>query len=282
MTFFIVLIVVLAELNRLSLAPLRGSAWPLACYRLLAVKLNLRGRLGSLTPLVCVAVTSAVVVYLQLYVIRSEGLLGFVAGVTVLLFCCGPRDLLADIDDYTFDHLDTNGPQTLGKGNLLAGIASEQSDMDGAVMRKIAVSAFDAVFAPVIWYVILGPVGAVLYRLTSTLARDHSEISGAERKAIGAFSNVLAWMPGLLFAFALGLAGALAPVIEVLRRSANNLPALPEWLGAAALAALARHRDSQHANKHVDAVFTMWRLVRRGIIVFLVVLGLLVAAGIVD
>ncbi|MFV8834628.1 regulatory signaling modulator protein AmpE [Aquisalimonas sp.] len=72
--------------------------------------------------------------------------------------------------------------------------------------------AGDTVFAPVFWFLLLGPVGIVLYRV-SYLAWRYSARSANpgprfRRSADGLFL-LLAWLPSRLTALSLGLAGSL-------------------------------------------------------------------------
>ena len=93
---------------------------------------------------------------------RLLGLASLVLGVLVLAWTWGPRDLDIDVEAV----LDAPDPQTrVERLVLLApepGTAfADGADLPGGVMR----SALRRWFAPLLWFLLLGPAGALLYRL---------------------------------------------------------------------------------------------------------------------
>ena len=106
MTFFVILIVLVAELTWLSFAPLRSDRWIRRWHAWLARNARLREWIGAPGIIVSIGVPVAAVVWVFTGVLADSGFWALVAGVLVLLFSCGPRDLASEIDFYRQTYLD--------------------------------------------------------------------------------------------------------------------------------------------------------------------------------
>lgn len=135
--------------------------------------------------------------------------------VVVLFFCLGPRDLGNEVGDYCAA-LD-RGDEERSRSVLaeLADVPASAANVDTAsVEDAVFVQANNRIFAVVFWFVLLGPVGAWLFRL-SDLARkravafadDPAEPAFVDRLAI-AFHGVLAWLPARLAVIGYALGGS--------------------------------------------------------------------------
>lgn len=100
------------------------------------------------------------------YAIGDSWLWALVA-LAVLLFCLGPRDLDRDVDEAL-----TNGE------NLALGLVPAD-DAHAAGMR-IYVAALARWFGVIIWFVLLGIPGALLYRITERLCERNNCNSDGE------------------------------------------------------------------------------------------------------
>ncbi len=80
---------------------------------------------------------------------------------------------------------------------------SDQQTVD--VMRAVLHESNDRFFAVIFWFVVLGPLGALLYRLTSHTMRN----SGSATLAAAArqLQAILAWAPAHLVAMGYALTG---------------------------------------------------------------------------
>lgn len=100
-------------------------------------------------------------------------------------------------------------------GRLAPGVVVPR-DVDGQVRTALAGAfqrAGDTVFAPVFWFLVLGPVGIVLYRVSYLAWRYGARAANPGprfRRSARRVFVVLAWIPARLTALALGLAGSLS------------------------------------------------------------------------
>jgi len=186
MTFIVTLVALLIE-RFFDWSHLRNWQWYALYQR------QIFARIPGLPPLVKLA---AGIIPLLLAVLLLEfllkdalyGVLSIFLNVFVLLYCLGPKNLWAD---------------TFASITALAN-ANEQEEGHQQLLHSIFSEANQRVFSVVFWYAILGPVGALLYRLLAVSAQDEnmSELVQPARMAEAA----LDWVPArvLTFIFALG------------------------------------------------------------------------------
>ncbi|HEY7906548.1 MAG TPA: hypothetical protein VIC53_06470 [Wenzhouxiangella sp.] len=100
------------------------------------------------------------------YLIGGQFLWALVA-LIVLLFCLGPRDLDRDVD------------QALAQGDhQVLGIAA--SDDAHAAGMRVYVAALSRWFGVIVWFVLLGIPGALLYRITERLCERSVDVKENE------------------------------------------------------------------------------------------------------
>ena len=101
------------------------------------------------------------------------------------------------------------------------------------------------VFGVMAWFIVLGPVGAILYRLAALLADrwGSGQDAGADSGAFGHFARsayaVIDWLPVRLTAFSFAMTGNFTDAIECWREQAASWRALVLWLFLILLATLA-------------------------------------------
>lgn len=163
------------------------------------------------------------------------GFAGFLLSVILLIYCLGPRDLYTDLEKYFIAdvqnntrvrdaqlqylldsaHVSTDPEEAVSMDNLAdpqADVAMETATDGRArqVTKSIFQQALSRLFGVVFWFVVLGPGGALLYRLIEVLQRfarfDESE--GAQLLRVATFClDVLNWIPVRCAALAYAFVG---------------------------------------------------------------------------
>ena len=179
---------------------------------------------GGIIVVTCVAIFPVSVVALLL-----QGTLAdipyFVFAVIVLLFCLGPHDLLDEGNDFC---------EAINKGDLVKArdlakdiVEDCEFDSDGGLSKvdaAVYVQANNRIFSVVFWFVVLGPLGAWLFRTVDLMRhRATSELprlshEATQRITIGSIDGatlaifylhgVLAWLPSRLLILGYMLAGS--------------------------------------------------------------------------
>jgi membrane protein required for beta-lactamase induction len=136
----------------------------------------------------------------------------FAFAVLVLLFSLGPRDLQEEADEYraAADAGREDDLRRLARELAERDVPGDAATLDRAVERAICVQAVNRVFGVVFWFLVLGPAGAWLFRVTDLMRRRaaFAPPPGAAGDAARALQGLLAWLPARLMAAGFALAGS--------------------------------------------------------------------------
>ena len=211
------------------------------------------------------------------------GLVGFVFAVVVLFYCWGPRDLERDVE--TIDKA-PDGAARLAAAQVL------RRDGDGTELpfaaENLVAATFGAAltrwFGVLFWFVLLGPSGALVYRLAQLLAAT----STTDNSTLACkFAALLDWLPAHLMALALALASNFDAVFSAWRdyhrahpRGYTNLDlGFLDAIGRASVAADVAADGSADAQSPLVALDDAMVLVRRVLIIWLTLIALIVLGG---
>lgn len=167
-------------------------------------------RAGIYLGLVVILAIPALPVLLASLALRGSDIflwdLAYLSFAVVIVFLClGPRDLGREVDDYC-DAKD-RGDDEAADRVLFEMSESEhphKSDIE-VVEDAIFIQSNNRIFGVIFWLVVLGPVGAWIFRVTDLLRRrvvfEHvrgEQDNGQVLVAIEAIYGVLKWMPARL------------------------------------------------------------------------------------
>lgn len=210
--------------------------------------------------------------------------------LAVLLYSLGPRELETDLravaaaDDAARRHA---AAQALGE-------SGQSLPWDGpALVQAAAYAALRRRFGVLLWFFILGPAGALLYRLAQQLGRDERlPLDPGSRAGARYVANALDWVPAHLLVFTLALVGHWDAVIGAWRQwnrqagRAGWYGAEPGFLGAAAAADLQAEvvgGDGYAQDSHEPQVELqrIGHTLLRALVAWLAVIALIVLTGLV-
>lgn len=241
MTFIVTLIALLIE-RFFDWSHLRRWVWYTNFQR--AVMQRFPGK-SSYTILVLTMIPLLGIVLLIQFMLKSS-LFGFVEllfQLFVFLYCLGPQNLWAD----TFaciNALMQADPQTAAdKLRSAFGVTDAQTtqSLHGQLLSNIFIAANRRIFAIVFWFLVLGPVGAVLYRTITLSSADYPKQNPVPEliSSSRTIESLLDWIPVRLFTCIFALGGHCVKVLSCWRKKAvfgfdSNEKLLSEC-GAAAL-----------------------------------------------
>ncbi|MBI2382308.1 MAG: regulatory signaling modulator protein AmpE [Gammaproteobacteria bacterium] len=207
--------------------------------------------------------------------------LGF--ATLVLVWCLGPESLWASLAGYFEDRErdDVQGAYRRVANVVCAECAEDEAQLSREVTRWILCEAHGRWFAVLFWFVVLGPAGALAYRLMRVYGGQLPEGHG-HREPLAQLQRLADWLPVRMTGFAYALSGdfvrawaacrthALAPVMGEI--CGNTLLLVEAGMGALGLDA---DREAAVLGENREAL----ALVERSFIVLVVILSVLSVFG---
>ena len=223
------------------------------------------------------------------------GLVGLLFAVAVLVYAWGPRDLDVDVDAI----MATSDPVARREAAARLWPVGHEPLMDGAsLVEAVFRNALRRWFGVLFWFLLLGPLGALLYRLAVLSVEGESAAQVPSTTAQGAqrLLAALDWPVAQLMTLSLALVGNFDTVLTAWREAGGaSLSLANRFLGAVARASVRSElveEASDYADDHGvvparymavaadlpelrDAMSLVWRC----LLVWLAVLALFVIAG---
>lgn len=222
------------------------------------------------------------------------GLPQLALAVLVLLMSFGPRDLRDEVDDYVdaLEHGDGEAAGRRARELLESDAAGRGAGLREAVEEAIFVQANNRIFGVILWFMLLGPAGAWLFRV-SDLMRRRAAFESARRGAVtdpgrdapALVHGLLAWLPARLAAVSYALAGSFEDAIGNWRiavdRASRGLLDRSEDLLARVGKGSLQPSLAGVAAEQLDAATARgaWRIAARSAWIWVAVIALLVLAG---
>ncbi len=220
---------------------------------------------------------------------RLFGLPSLLFGVAMLALCWGPRDLDRDVEA-VIDADDTGGRDAT-LSHLQSAGGSMREDM-ASLVGATAINALRRWFAPLFWFLLLGPAGVLLYRLLAqaTQGAQSAQLAVSARTGGDWALAVLEWPVAQLMTLSMALVGNFDTVFSAWRRSGGNRWALqigflPEAARASVGAELVEEAEEAQLSGHVpvderypdlrDAMSVVWRM----LLLWMALVAMLVIAG---
>ena len=202
----------------------------------------------------------------------------FAFGIVVLMYCLGPACLSSDIEAYLDARSLGDDDEALHYAGALTGRAAstvpDQQTSD--VTRAILHVANERIFSVLFWFVVLGPIGAVIYRLVTNISK-RDEIDSLVHVA-RLIQGLITWIPAHLLATGYALTGHFDGAFRAFQsrpRESNLSLANYDVLVTTGLGAL----RGQEVTDEISSITAARDLVMRSIMVWISVLALLTMGG---
>lgn len=238
MTYFLIAVIVVVILGHFApdLLRVRRYDWFASWIDFLGARLSAGTWQSPYALLLVVGVPALVVALVQAGLDEPlNGILGFLFAIAVLFYAWGPRDLDRDVQ-----HVAEASPLEQ-PGMAASSLQGPPPDTGAAMAALVARAAQRRWFGPLLWFVVLGPVGALLYRLAQLSAEAESGLLPlAQQTAAQRLLAILDWPVAHLMALGMAIATDFDTVLNVWRervRSAGAWFALDPGLAAAVAAA---------------------------------------------
>lgn len=209
--------------------------------------------------------------------------LGF--AVLVLLLSFGPSDLEAEVEAFIDACERDDEESAIWHASELIGddIPEHSALLIRRIMESTLEQASERLLAVVFWFVLLGPAGALLYRLSQQLIVAERNEGDEIAEAAVRLHYLLAWIPARLCALAYALAGSFVEAVHAWRNEPATWPeSNRRTLVAAGVGALRfdpEEIEEGNQAQHIDIVSETLSLVRRAVLVFITAIALFTLAG---
>jgi len=136
----------------------------------------------------------------------------------VLIYCLAPEDLDNRLDQYitAVEEGNTSTVTSLTDELINETVISDEDSNEAAIIKSAFIDAHKRTFAVIFWFLILGVVGALLYRLVNELNDELTEIRSGFSDSTNVLLNILEWPSSRVMLIGLALGGSL-------------VDALPDW-----------------------------------------------------
>jgi len=224
-------------------------------------------------------------------------------GIAVLVYSWGPRDLDIDVEAIIDAHEPAARREAIARLQPTSTLAPAAIDepiearsldalLDPPLVEAVFVNAMRRWFGVLWWFLLLGPFGALLYRLAALAANDRFASLLPAQALAGArvLHALLDWPVAQLMALSMALVGNFDPVFNAWRGAGGNKLQLElGFLGAVARASVnseLAEEAQEYAEEGMvqampelpelrDAMSLVWRI----LLLWLALLALFVIAG---
>ncbi|MCI0400368.1 MAG: regulatory signaling modulator protein AmpE [Gammaproteobacteria bacterium] len=243
---------------------------------------------GATGVLVVIAPPLFAVALIFAWVENVLGFLYYVFATVVLLYSLGPKDLKTQIEAYieALKTGDKTRARSVAKELMASDAPGNKHVRAHSLVERILVQANNRLFAVVFWFAILGPIGALLYRLASELVlQPSSQCKGFAGSADDLY-DILNWAPARLLALGYAIAGSLVDALEAWRENEEaSLRVNESVIKASGMHALqfSLHQDDVNIDQSTENeeywITATQGLVDRTLIVWLTVLAIMTLVG---
>ena len=241
---------------------------------------------GSVTLIIVIAVVLFSVWLVSAMLGNVLSLFGFIFGIAVLVFMIGPRDLDEDIQNINtaFENKDYQAANEYASKLCGRTISEPPMQLAQTVKEEIFLQANTRLLGVFFWFILLGPVGAVLFRLSCLLKENEKSNTDEFAEAAQELYKIIIWLPARICVLSYAVAGNFVDTMSYW----NGVSDL--WLrdseefivvsGVGSLRYEQRTDSSQHDDEpDISGIQHSLSLVKRAVIVWVVLLGLLTVTG---
>ncbi len=153
------------------------------------------------------------------------GLPALAFAILLLLFTLGPLDIVGLVDDYVDACDSEDRERAVWTYERVTGELPPESRRDEGrhMVESVLYQGHDNLFATVFWFCLLGPAGAILYRMVAEGALRPSPALIARPPLQRTFRHLLGllgWIPARLTAFGYAMTGSFEEAVHRLREGA--------------------------------------------------------------
>ena len=215
------------------------------------------------------------------------GIFSFLFATVVLIYTMGPMDLVQQVEDFSDAVHNKNEEEIRDTAQQIIGC--ELSDLSALsfneigrmVQQCILTEAITRVFGVILWFLLLGPIGAALIRMASELKIYRASLGDGFSKSINDLLEILNWLPVRLTVISFSLAGSFTDTVgrwtslSDFWKDKNETLLIDSAMGAIQN----EPSDEEEENDSLEAIQQTLALLKRTLVVWLAIIAILTLTG---
>jgi len=206
----------------------------------------------------------------------------FLFGLAVLIYTLGPRDLGEEVKEFSVavERGDYEAGEIIATRIVGYDISGSPIEATRHVMEGILVQSNVRLFGILFWFMLLGPVGAALFRLSCELKNYLANSESGYAAAAGDLYRIMSWLPARLVVVGFALAGSFMDTVslwksftEIWKTDSDTL------LIESGIGAISHEPHDEEGTPDLEGVSQAMALVKRTLLVWLAALALLTLTG---
>ena len=238
-------------------------------------------------PLGIILVVGSVVFGVWLVDLMLDGVAAFFSflfGIVVLIYTMGPRDLAEEVEEFNaaVERGDYEAGEIYATRILGYEISGSPTEATRRVKEGLVVEANSRLFGILLWFMLLGPVGATLFRLSCELKKHTSQTETGYAAAAHDLYRIMIWLPARLVVLGFALAGSFVDTVSMWKSVADIWRIDSEaLLVESGLGAISHepHTEEEQGAPDLEGVAQIMALIKRTLLVWLAALALLTLTG---
>ncbi len=206
---------------------------------------------------------------------------GFAFSIAVFIYCLGPACLSSDVGAYINARTTGDDDEALHYAGSITGKSAsslpDQQTID--VTHAILYVANERIFSTIFWFVLLGPFGAILYRLISELSKKE------EKNDLSSFSSFIhsfmAWIPARMLAAGYALTGNFDSAYHSYKTRVTNSDLAQSNYDTLVSTGLGAMHNTEIEDE-IASVHAAQDLVMRAVIVWVGILAVMTLGGVLN
>ena len=214
-------------------------------------------------------------------------LFGFIFGIAVLVFMMGPRDLEDDVRkiNTAFEHKDYEAANFHASDLMGETVSEHPMQLAQTIKENIFLQVHTRLLGVFFWFVVLGPVGAVLFRVSCLLKENQKDKDDDFAAASRELYDIVIWIPARICVLSYALAGNFVDTMSYwnaisdlwLRNSEDFI--VTSGIGAIRYEHRINRNDQEDDEPDTIGIQNAFSLAKRAVIVWIALLALLSVTG---
>ncbi|NOX43384.1 MAG: regulatory signaling modulator protein AmpE [Gammaproteobacteria bacterium] len=299
MTLISILIVLLLEKYADWQTKLRNANWCCSYESWMRAKLSeYKGLDGPAGLILIIAPVIIIVGVISTILNGYHSFYSFIFGILVLSYSIGPKKIHEDVQKFIHSKKqgDNEGAYWQLDNILGQDIPESEPLLTLKLIKVILIQTSRQLLSILFWFVVLGPIGAALFRLVSIIHEDKLKNKDDSQFAIAAaqLQHILHWIPSRLTALSYAISGSFAHSLDCWRNTPDVYSSTDTFIdknddmltciGLSALQLGTTEQDDNNPdldrqNLKLNSVNEALKLGLRAIIVWVTVLAIMTLAG---